>query len=540
MFFTTHYRVIRRLRQIAATLFSMELNHLLRELSLHQYLPPHKRLIHSIKKKESETQAKTIREVFEKLGGGFVKLGQLLALRPDLVGPQISKEFENLFQSVPPESWSKIESLIPQRKEYKKIEQSPIAAGSIAQVHAATLKDGTKVALKIKRPDIDEKFADDIAILQLLASRLQSHYHLEVIDPVQIVAEFRRYTLQELDLGHEKKNMTRFAANFAAQKNIHIPKVYEEFSNSSVLVMEYIDGICILDKKVRQPRQVVQTVTHMVFQQLFIDGFFHADLHPGNIFVEKNKRIALLDYGIVGYIDPAQKDQLTHLFISLASGNLDQTADALIDLNTSSKDPHKEILKEGLYYALADYYGEPLKNFKIGKIFNECIETARRAELRIPANIVLFGKSLLTLEGFCRELDPTFNIVEEAKPFLRSQFLHAHSPKRMVRRALDAAGAISEFITLLPKITKETEKKLSILDQRMTDIDQTFHYLSRTIWRVSKLIIYAMLLSALISASATLINLQPTFYNISIYSIASASIGFVLLILIINSIHSDI
>ena len=343
-----------RLREIAAVFLELELHYLIDLFSLKYHLPWHKRIYSKdLPIDNSHAHPETIRQIFERLGGGFLKLGQLLALRPDLVGVEYAKSFEKLLDHVEPVEWDdlkeSIEKYLPEGiNAFKQIDKNPIASGSIAQVHKAILHNGTVVAVKVRRPEIEKIFHGDIAIMYSFTKILSKRYNLEFMNPEKVVEEFQAYTLKELNLKHEARNMIRFAANFAGNKNVLIPKVYSDLSNEKILVMEFVEGEHLLEERnIDKNNEVVKKLTSAVFKQLFSDGFFHADLHPGNIMVISNGlkkkdpglKIAFLDFGIVGYIDSVLKEQMSDLFIALITGSLEKTAIALINLNTSKSDP---------------------------------------------------------------------------------------------------------------------------------------------------------------------------------------------------------
>lgn len=329
----------KRLEQIASCLFRHELGFLIYAMKLKIHLP----LAKTIKVKKSaiaeHTQAKVFREIAEELGGAFLKLGQMLSLRPDLVGKEISKEFEKLLDNVPPEKSEDIQKMVelhmPQgMPAFKHFNHEPIAAGSVAQVHKAILKDGTVVAVKVERPLVKEKFEQDIALMNMLAQRLKDSINISFADPVEIVEEFRKYTIKELDFSHEAKNMERFRLLFKSQDKIIIPRIYKEYCSSQILVMEFIEGIPMskapeLSKQQRE--NIIHNVTESVFHQIFEEGFFHADIHPGNLLLVGKDKLALLDFGIMGYIDRELKEKLTELFVALVEADLDKVADVLID-----------------------------------------------------------------------------------------------------------------------------------------------------------------------------------------------------------------
>jgi ubiquinone biosynthesis protein len=531
---------IRRLEQIASCLFRHELHYLVGTLRLNAHLPVHKRL--ALKRSSyGESQPQAIREAFEELGGAFLKLGQVISLRPDLVGYSLSKEFEKVLDEVPPESFKSVVEVIDKNlphgmKTFREFNSHPIAAGSIAQVHSAVLADGTQVAVKVQRPHVKENFIQDIAIMGQLARRLSENPNLDFVDPIELLEEFKRYTLKELDFNHEAVNMVRFRRNFTGFSNVLVPRVYKEFSNDKVLVMELLEGKDIYQAKDRlnkhEKRFVVETVSHMVIKQIFEDGFFHADLHPGNIMYLKKGKIGLLDYGIVGYLDSELKEKLFELFLALVGGDLIRVADSLILINIGDKDIDREALKAGLHYALSDFYDTPLTALPIGEVFRNMIDTARKSHLKLPPNLVLLSKSLFTVDGFCRELCPGFNIVQYSKPLLKELYRKELSPKKLLGQTISTAVSMKRLLVSAPRYLENFYRQFDLIEDRVTKYESILVGYHQWMVKIAQAAIYSLLLIPLIIASALLLNANPKYFNISIYSL----IGFGLSLLLVLSI----
>jgi len=515
---------LRRLKEIVAVLFDYELHHFIKVLGLKSHLPIHKRFepldTHFV------TQPETVREIFEKLGGAFIKLGQLLALRPDLIGSEYSKEFEKLLLDVPPEDPIVIKGLV-REIPFTKFYEKPLGSASIAQVHKAVL-NGKTVAVKIKRPDAERKFEEDIKIMGFLARKIKERYNPSYVDPVNVVQEFKRYTEKELDFRHEAANMKRFAKNFKGSRDIVIPKVYEKYSNKDILIMEFVDGKSIFQVK-SSKRAVINKVTSAVQKMIFEDRFFHADLHPGNIYIKGNKLI-FLDFGIVGHIDRALDRKLFYLYSSLVEPNIDHVADALLDLNNGSEEPDAQYLKDGLYDVLGDYYDQPLDKMDFGKVFFGTIEVARKSNIRIPAQLVLFGKSLVTMQGFCREIDPKFNVVKHARPYVKKFIRKKMSAQSIMKQTKDAAMQAHEFVVGLPENIRKLSRKFTIIEERVVDIDATVKLLTRVIWKSAKLLTLTILFCAFFISGLLLMN-YPLFYKgFSLLSLVGFGVSAVLFI----------
>ncbi len=535
----------KRMEQIAACLFRHELHQMIDTLKITSHLPLRNKF--SLRRNPfQEAQPVILREVFEELGGAFLKLGQMISLRPDLVGYAFAKEFEKMLDSVPPESFKTVVSVIRENLKggmgnFKEFDSNPLAAGSIAQVHKAILSDGRKVAVKIQRPGIREKFIQDISIMENFAEILSSDPKWQFLDAKNLVEEFKKYTLKELDFNNEAINMIRFRRNFEQDSSVVIPKIYRQHSNDKVLVMEYVDGIDLYKVRKRlsdkEKHHVVATVSRMVIKQIFEDGFFHADLHPGNLMYLRSRNIAMLDYGIVGYIDVELKEKLFSLFSALVNGDLIKLTDSLIDLNVGTHEVDREALKSGLHYTLSNYYNQPVESLPLGEIFNNAVDTARRSKLQLPPNLVLLSKALLTLDGFSRELSPSFNIAKFSKPLLEGYAKKALSPKKLAGEAAYAALGLKRLIINSPRYIDNFNRQIALIDTRLTKYEELVGEYNQGMMRTARAIFYSVFVIALMVSSAILIDKGPLYKGIPIYSFLGLSATLLILITILRTLN---
>lgn len=517
-----------RLQQIATVLVKHELLHVVNLLGIRSFLPFSKRFRRTRKTDIVSTQPRTLRKIFEELGGGFIKLGQLLAMRPDLVGERYSREFEKLLDKVPPEDPQNIQTIIA-HIPFKRFSFTPIGSGSVAQVHKAVL-DGKTVAVKIRRPNVEKTFKEDIELLEFLARQIQEQFNPTFIDPLAIVQEFKDYTKRELDLSHEAANIRRFTKNFKNNKNVIIPCVYEEYSSSSILIMEYVQGITI-NKITKNHKRVVDRLTKVLYKMFFEDRFFHADLHPGNILVQ-NRKLVFLDFGIVGHFTQSFEKKMFLLFSRLVNGDLEGTADCLLDLDVGDEEPDVQVLKDGLYNVLADYYDQPLKKYPFEKMFYGAVDVARRSRVKVPATFVLFGKSLATMEGTCREIEPNFNVVNNAKPYVKKLIKKRLSPARILKSTKHVLSQFYGLLSTLPANITDFSRKFTRVEERIIDIDKTFHRLIDMLWRVAKLISLSILFATFFTVAMIFVNKPPLFFGYSIFFYIGMLASIVLLLAI--------
>jgi ubiquinone biosynthesis protein len=300
---------------------------------------------------------------------------------------------------------------------------------------------------------------------------------------------------------------------------VKIPRVYEEYSSKDVIAMEYLKGDNILRaKKTALGKNTIRIITDSVYKMIFEDRFFHADLHPGNIFVNDHD-VIFLDFGIVGRIDEELEKKLFALFSALVEPNLDKTAESLIDLHIGNEDVDEEILKRGIEDTLGDYYNQTLKEMNFEEIFYSAIDVARRSKIKLPPHLVLFGKSLVTMEGFCREIDPNFNAVQNAKPYVKKIMKQKLSYENLKKESKALAKQLYFELSNVPKYTKSFSRKFDILEKQVTGIDNNITEFNSSFKRMSKLLSYTFIFATFFIGGVLLINIPPLIYNYSVLSI---------------------
>ncbi len=539
-------RDLKRFEQILATLLKYKFGFFLKKVRLKGQIPAKKRMKKKdFEDREKETAAVRMRLVFEELGGTFIKLGQLLSLRPDLVPEEYCDEFSKLQDEVPPFPGKEAEKIVekelkkPLKELFSEFELKPIAAASIGQVHKAKLKNGTDVIVKVQRPGIRELIDTDVDIMYYLAHLIEKHYQDLFFDPTDIVKEFEKYTKRELSYVIEAKNVDRFYKNFTASKTILIPKVYWEYTTSRVLTLGYIKGKTITGiegKSGYDKKKITYNLINAIFQQIFIDGFFHADPHPGNILILPGNKVALLDFGIVGFLDKQLKDKMINLFVSMIEGNLDGIAEGLYDLGFVEYSVDMEHLKEAIYENLREFYGTSFKQVSMASVFPKLINVAKENKIILPANFVLLGKSLVTTEGFCQELDPDFNVVETARPFIRKMIQLKKQPKEIFKEVKRTGLEIKNFVTSLPNQTKEALRTIKDADLVFKSLDTDLQRLTMELDKSSNRIALGMMAGALIIGGALLFNYdQQKIFDIPLFSfLAFAIAGFLVFLLLIS------
>jgi len=457
-------RDLGRLHDIASILIRYGFGDVVRRLGLSSVLEKAGRMLHW---KDAEQYARMepprrVCRALEDLGPTFVKLGQILATRVDLFTPEWIVEFEKLqdqTQAVPyAELQSQLEADLGALPEevYADFDEQPLAAASIAQVHRAKLHDGTEVVVKIRRPGIRQTVEADLRLLHRLAEVAELEMpDLHRFRPQEVVRQFTLSLRRELDLAAECRNAERVAKNFSDHPEIIIPKIYWQWTSERLNVQEYIDGIpgrdlesldqAELNRKVLA-RSGAQTVLKMILE----DGFFHADPHPGNVFYLPENRICFIDFGMVGRLSEERRNQVVDLLHGLVEHDSDHVIEVLLDW---ADDPKVDIqnLKLEIDGFVDQYHGIPLKQLNLSAMLADLTALVRDNGLALPSDLALLIKAFITLEGMGRQLDPDFDMVAVAEPFLQRAMLTRYAPQALAKRGWRTISNTLDLLTGLPK-----------------------------------------------------------------------------------------
>lgn len=498
-------------------------------------------------------RAKRLRLALTELGPTFIKMGQMLSTRPDIVPADIFQELQKLQDQVPPVSLEEVVSEIelelksPIQEIYNDFNGSPLAAASIGQVHKAQLKTGEAVAVKVQRPNIRKIIEEDIDILHTLARLAERHLpDAELYDPTGIVSEFARTIRQELDYTLEGRNMERFARNFAGDDTVYIPKVYWDFSSVRVLTMELIDGIKIsqLEKLVSSgfdPKRIAIKGTEAYLKQIFIHGFFHGDPHPGNIIVLPGEVIGVMDFGIVGRLNPKMISQLSGLLIAIARKDPFRITDEILKISIVAENTDMESLRTDLVEFVDRYYGISLYRFRVSELVRDMSELSAKYRIRMNRQLRLLGKVLVELEGIGRQLDLDFNIVPIIEPFARRLVVQRSSPREILNKSAQIAKDYADLVVTLPQDLKSVLEKAKDgrlrIEFKHVGLEGIVPELERSTSRLA----FAMIIAALVVGSALIMqsDIGPSIRGIPVigalgYFIAAIS-GLWLLVTIIRN-----
>lgn len=429
-----------------------------------------------------------LRNIMVDLGPVYIKMGQLLSTRPDVLSPSYIQALSTLQAQVPPLSWSEIAPVIreeldqPIEAVFQSINPVAIAAGSIAQTHKGVLINGQVVALKVQRPGIEKIIAQDITLIKGVAELVSLTDFGQEFDFVGLAEEFSAALEAELDFTKEAQNTDLLRRNMSQSRwfdpqHLFIPGIYWTCTSKRLLVLDWLDGKPLLEAqlKVDLGKESI-TVRHeattllfrVFFQQLFVDGFFHADPHPGNIFYLDDGRVALLDFGMVGRIDPRTQQTLTEILLAIADLDAQRCAQLTIELSDSGQPANLSKLENDYTRLLRKYYNVNLEQIKFSEVFYELLQTARDNQLKIPSNLGLYAKAIANLEGVARTFDPQINLLDELKPLtvdlFQRQLLGENPIQTLLRTALD-----------LKSLSFQSPRLIELLLERVTNENLTWH-----------------------------------------------------------------
>ena len=517
------YRSIGRIRHIVNVFLKHGFGQFIEQINLQRFIPLRKKLkvFGRWPDIEKHTVPERLRMAFSELGASFIKLAQILSSRPDLITREYADEFKKLQDRVPPfpaeEARKIIESELAAaiKDIFADFSDVPTAAASIAQVHHATLKTGEKVIVKVQRPDIRESLERDITILRIIA-RLMVKYipETKIFNPEGIVDRFSKTVKKELDFAEEARNAQRFRRNFTENPLVCIPIVYTDLLTDKVIVMERFEGVRIDDIKGIESfgidrRELAKRGVDAYFKMIFEDGFFHADPHPGNIFVMPDARIGLMDFGIVGWITPEIKESLAGAFLAFIRKDFDSLVDQYMELGFVPEDVDTEAFRREFKADLVEIC-EPLYDITISEInFAEYIEVitqvAVKHGLKVPSSLLLMNKTMLILDNLGRQLDPGFNFLSAAEPYAARLVKSRISPGRILDKMKSGLSEISELINTPKQINLILRKAMKNgLGFKVETVGM--ERLIKDIDRSSNRLAFSIIVAAIIVGSSMLIQ----------------------------------
>ena len=555
MFITRLNRTIRniqRLRDIINVFAKHGFGDLLDRMNLKRH--PKKGLFRRFRRQEESIKLslpKRLRMAFEELGATFIKLGQILSTRPDIIPREFIIELEKLQSNAPPFPFSDVQRIVgedlnlPIEKIFMEFEQTPFAAASIAQVHHAKLTTGESVVVKIQRPGISQIIETDMNILFSIAKLLEKHVsESRLYNPTELIDEFKKTIRHELDFTIEGANTDYFYRTFAGNKNIKIPKVYWQFSSRRVLTLEEIRGIKIdiietLNEKNINRKKIAQICIEFFFDQIFKHGFFHADPHPGNLFVLEDGRIGLVDFGIVGHLNREMLRYITSWLLALLKKDVDQIVKIYLRLGIIGDDTNIVKLKIEMAEFLDRYLSMPLNQIHIGELINETITASIRYQIKFPSNLLMLGKTIVIIESVVTQLDPEFEILSFSKPYTAQLLRQKLEPRRWLQDIYDTFDDVSYTLKELPlqlnQILRKLQKGKLKLDIELPSIDRFIQELDKVSNRIS----FSLIIAALIVGSSIIVQNTGVFgYRNALGILGFAIAGILGLWLVISILRS--
>ena len=431
-----------------------------------------------------------IRRAIEELGPTYIKIGQILSTRKDLLDQDIIDELSKLRDNVEVYDTDIAKEIFKQElgcdiyDVFINFDENPIAAASIGQVYQASFKSGEEVIIKIQRPNIEETIKSDLEILKTISISLKDLNKDIDIDLFSVVEEFQNQLLRELDYNFEAINAIKFGKMFKDTDEVYIPKIYNEYSTKRVLVMEKIVGIKLNDINAItnlgcDTKKISDIGIRSLFKQIFEYGFFHADPHPGNIFVIDQNTISYIDFGMIGIIDRKTLNSLDEIAISVVEKNIDKIIYILTEMNSISTDIDLRGLRQDLLYLIHYYYDAPIERINIGDILNEVFRFLRNYKVNIPSQLSILAKTIITLEGTARQLNPEFSVESIGNEFMKHYYLNKVNVERIL---LDSKNNIEELlldVKTIPKqmkgILRNIEKnnvKITIEEVKLTTLER--------------------------------------------------------------------
>jgi ubiquinone biosynthesis protein len=548
------YRHLNRYHRILRVLFKYGFNDLVDRLHIDQYLESGLQMINRKPREQISrlSRPERLRLVFEELGPTFIKLGQLLSTRPDLIPADFLDELAKLQDDIPSFAQDEVRAIFKEElgrypeEVFHYFDTEPLAAASIGQVHRARMDNGIEVVVKVQRPGIENIIAVDLEILAHIAELMEQYLEeVQGHQPMAIVHEFARSLSREIDFSIELANIQRFARQFEGNPAVHVPLVYPELSTDRLLVMEYVVGI--KSSKTETLREqgydlplIAERGANLVMEQIFVHGFFHADPHPGNVFILPDNVVCFIDFGQMGRLSLKDREDFTDLVLDLVAGNEQKIVTGVLKVTVQLGEVDRENLARDLGSLMDMYLYRPLGELEAGKILQDLLDLVSRHKLSFKPGLYLMMKALSTVEGVGLMLDPTLELINLAKPFMRKIRLGRMQPGRIAEEISLTGSAYLHLLRDLPEELRTILTQLRSGRMRLEFEHRGLKSLGTTLDRVSNRISFAIVLAALIVGSSVIIHsgIPPRWHDIPVIGLigflVAGIMGFWLLLSIIR------
>jgi ubiquinone biosynthesis protein len=533
---TKTYRHIGRYQEILGVFFKYGFGDLLKVMKVGPYLDLGLNLIGKENYQDDMARPERLRKACEALGPTFIKLGQLLSTRPELLSDEYAKALSKLQDQVQGFPFDQVKAIVSEEmgqsidEVFKSINPKPLAAASIAQVHRATLLDGTEVVLKVQRPRITQRIAIDVEILNYLARMLEDHFEeARFIRPTKLVENFGQNLSRELDYEIEVKNLELFSNAFEKDSDIRVPQVYRSYCSPRLIVMEYIEGQRLSDL-LKQPcdkaqldqKKVAANGARLLMLQVFRHGFYHADPHPGNLLFLPGHVICFLDFGMIGRIGLRDRQNLADLAYAIVGKRERKAVTALLKLTHHTTNYDRQKLEMDVREILDHVMGRPLKDISVRLVMMDLIQLLKKHEMSIKTPYIMLLRAVVSMESMGRQLDPEFNIGDHMKPFLRSMLMERYHPSHLKDVFLSSTEDLIEIFQEWPNEIQQLMKKANSGQLSLDFHHQGLLPLTQTLVRVANRLAFAIILSSLIIGSSLIIHaeLPPKWHGVPIVGLS--------------------
>jgi ubiquinone biosynthesis protein len=553
--FGRKYRHLNRYHRVLRVLFKYGFKDLVDRLHIDQYLESGLKMINRKPREQIArlSRPERLRLVLEELGPTFIKLGQLLSTRPDLVPADFLDELAKLQDDVPPFSLEEVRAIFKEElgrypeEIFHYFDTEPLAAASIGQVHRARLDSGAEVVVKVQRPGIENVIAVDLEILAHIAELMEQYLEeVQGHQPMAVVHEFARSLSREIDFSIELANIQRFARQFEGNPTIHVPLVYPELSTARILGMEYVAGI--KSSRIETLREqgydlslIAERGANLVMEQIFVHGFFHADPHPGNVFILPDNVVCFIDFGQMGRLSLKDREDFTDLVLDLVAGNEQKIAAGVLRVTVQLGEVDRDNLARDLGSLMDMYLYRPLEDLETGKILQDLLDLVSRHKLSFKPSLYQMMKALSTVEGVGLMLDPKLELIVLAKPFMRRIRLGRMQPGRIAEEISMTGTAYLHLFRELPGELRSILYQLRSGRMRLEFEHRGLKTLGMTLDRVSNRIAFAIVLAALIVGSSLIIlsDIPPHWHSIPVIGLigflVAGLMGFWLLLSIVRT-----
>ncbi|MCB1065197.1 MAG: AarF/ABC1/UbiB kinase family protein [Verrucomicrobiae bacterium] len=470
------------------------------------------------------TTAERIRLFLTDLGPTFIKVGQILSTRPDLVGTDVIVELSKLQSQTPPDSWEQVASLIemelgrPAGEIFREVMETPVASASIGQVHAATLHDGRNVVVKVMHRGIEDAVRRDLDLLMGLAELAEKHaIQLRRYQPVATARYFQRTLLRELDFGYERRHLEKFAENFADDETVHFPEVFPDYCADRVLTMERLIGIPVTDIPALKAsdadlNEFARRGGNLYLQMVFGDGFYHADPHPGNLFRMEGNVVGVIDCGMVGHIDEGLREDIEDMLLAAVSGDPDGLTDGIVRVGQVPPEFDEDDLRAEVGEFLSDYVGQSVAEFDVSGALQRLFDLVRDFHIVLPQSFGMLVKTLVVLEGTARQLSPDFSLAAMIRPYYQRAVRRRLSPQRL---ASGIGRGVRDWKRLVESLPRDLSDILGRFRKGTLEVHLEHRRLETTVDRL----VLGLLTAAMFLGSAIMWSMKapPTLFGVSLF-----------------------